>query len=288
MFFLLAYLNCLTTNTLKLLRDFEDKKNDLQDLCKLNVETVNLSIVFILHLRLTAPKTVVAVYSFRSIGVGHTLLTKLCGFLNMPPTMTKNAYECLLNSIKVASKQVPEKSMSDAVARLRGTEQTADVEVSVDVTCQRIDFSSTVELVTAISIDNGRVLDVAILSKSCKGCTSMKKLPLLIPLVMRHGSYLIIIILIMPAPPLEWKQQELLRSLVHKKRSMDYHTHLFMEMVTAKHILLSKIYIVQVNLLRNLNVSVTTKNLSVRGFVIWKKKGVGGKGKLTNTKIDTM
>ena len=203
MFFLLACLNCLTTNTLKLLRDFEDKKNDLQDLCKLNVETVNLSIVFILHLRLTAPKTVVAVYSFRSIGVGHTLLTKLCGFLNMPPTMTKNAYECLLNSIKVASKQVPEKSMSDAVARLRGTEQTADVEVSVDVTCQRIDFSSTVGLVTAISIDNGRVLDVAILSKSCKGCTSMKKLPLLIPLVMRHGSYLIIINLIMPALPLE-------------------------------------------------------------------------------------
>ena len=47
---------------------------------------------------------------------------------------------------------------------------------------------------------------------------------------------------------------------------------------------------VQVNLLRSLNVSVTTKNVSVRGFAIRKKntKGLGGKGKLPNTKIDTM
>ena len=35
-------------------------KNDLQDLCKLNVEAVNLSIALTLHHRLTAPKTMVA------------------------------------------------------------------------------------------------------------------------------------------------------------------------------------------------------------------------------------
>ena len=58
-------------------------------------------------------------YGFRSIGVGHT---KFCGFLNMPPPMTKNAYDGLSYSVKVASKQVAEKSMSDAAARLRGTE----------------------------------------------------------------------------------------------------------------------------------------------------------------------
>ena len=52
------------------------------------------------------------------------------------------------------------------------------------------------------------------------------------------------------------------------KRSMDYITLLFMEMVTARHILLSKIYMIQVNLLRSLNVLVTIKNVSVRGFVI--------------------
>ena len=56
------------------------------------------------------------------------------------------------------------------------------------------------------------------------------------------------------------------------KRSMDYIALLFMEMVTARHILLSEIYMIQVNLLRSLNVSVTIKNVSVRGFVIWKKR----------------
>ena len=103
-----------------------------------------------------------AAYSFQSIGVGHTSLTKLCGFLNMAPPMTKNAYDALSYSIKVASKQVTEKSLSDAAARLRGTEPTADIGVSVDCTWQRKGFSSALGVVAAISIDNEKVLDVAI------------------------------------------------------------------------------------------------------------------------------
>ena len=75
-----------------------------------------------------------AAYGFRSIGVGHTRLTTLCGFLNMLPPMTKNAYDGLSHLIKVASKQVMEKNMSDTAAKLRGTEETADVEISVDDT----------------------------------------------------------------------------------------------------------------------------------------------------------
>ena len=55
------------------------------------------------------------------------------------------------------------KSISDATARLRGTEQTADVGLILGV-------------VSAISIDNGKFLDVAILSKSCQGFTSMKEI----------------------------------------------------------------------------------------------------------------
>ena len=91
-------------------------------------------------------------------------------------------HECLSHSIKVASKQVAEKSMSDVAARQRGTKKTADVGVSVDGTSQRKGFSSTLGVVTAIYIDSGKFLDVPILSKSYKGCTSMNKSPLLIPL----------------------------------------------------------------------------------------------------------
>ena len=147
-------------------------------------------------------------------------LYKLINFLQM--------WTIYYNLHNVTSKQVAEKSVSDAVARLRGNEK-------------RKGFSSTHRVVTAISIDSGKVLDVAVLSKSCKGCTSMNKWFLLITLIMRHGSYLIIVTLIIPALPLEWKQQELLRSLVHQKRNMDYITFLFMEMVTARHMLLWKV-----------------------------------------------
>ena len=89
--------------------------------------------------------------------------------------MTKNTYDGLSYSIKVASKQVAEKSISDAAARLHGTAPNADVGVSVDGKYQRKGFSSTHGVVAAISIDN-EVLDAAILSKPCKGCTSMKKI----------------------------------------------------------------------------------------------------------------
>ena len=36
-----------------------------------------------------------AICGFQSIGVRHTPLTKLCGFLNMPPPMTKSTYDGL-------------------------------------------------------------------------------------------------------------------------------------------------------------------------------------------------
>ena len=74
------------------------------------------------------------VYGFRSIGVVHKLLTKFCSFLNMLPPMTKNTYDGLFCSIKVASKGVAEKSMFDAAARQRGHEPTAEAIVSVDGT----------------------------------------------------------------------------------------------------------------------------------------------------------
>ena len=279
MFSLLACPNCSTTNPLKLL-DIKDKKKGLVRFIQIKCRNSEFKHSYYNSPRIDSTKdncsrgvktteiNIRAVYGFLSIGVGHIPLTKLCGFLNMPPPLTKNVYDGLSYSIKVASKQIAEKNMSDAAARLRGTEKTTDVGISVDDTWQRKSFSSTYGVVIAISIYGGKILDVIILSKICKDCTSMKKLPLLIPLVMRHGSYLIILILFTPALPLEWKQQELLISLVHQKRSMEYITPLFMEMVIARLILLSKMYMVQLNLFRSLNMSVTIKDVSVRGVVI--------------------
>ena len=76
--------------------------------------------------------------------------------------------------IKDSAKRVAERSMSNAASKLRGDAIYADVGVSVDGTWQRKGFSSMNGVVTAISIDSGKVLDTAILSKNCKGCTNMQ------------------------------------------------------------------------------------------------------------------
>ena len=71
----------------------------------------------------------------------------------MPPPMTKNEYDCQSYSIKVASKHVAERSMSDAAARLRGIKTTADVGVSRDGTWKGKGFSSTFGVVTVGRLD---------------------------------------------------------------------------------------------------------------------------------------
>ena len=98
-----------------------------------------------------------------------------CDFLNMPPPLTENAYDGLSYSTKATFKQGVEKGTSDTTPRLRGILLNAGVGVSVDGTWQRKGFSSTLGVVTAISIDKRIVLDATVLSKSCKGCTSMKE-----------------------------------------------------------------------------------------------------------------
>ena len=68
----------------------------------------------------------------------------------------------------MAAKILAEKSMIDDAAELRG-----DIGVSVDGTWQKKGSTSTNGVITAISVDSGKVLDVSILSKSCNGCTRM-------------------------------------------------------------------------------------------------------------------
>ena len=62
-------------------------------------------------------------------------------FLEHATTNDQWPYDGLSYSIKVASKQMAEKSMSNAAARLRWAEQTASIGVSVDSTKQRKSFS---------------------------------------------------------------------------------------------------------------------------------------------------
>ena len=101
-FSLLARPNCSTTNTRKIAR-----KKRLARFMQIEFKDCEFKHSFYTSSQIDSTKDnrcrgmktmemhVRDVYGFRSIGVGHTPLTKLCGFLNMPPPMTKNAFDGL-------------------------------------------------------------------------------------------------------------------------------------------------------------------------------------------------
>ena len=100
-----------------------------------------------------------AVYACRQVGMGHENLKKLCCYLNMPAPMLPPNYKNISDKLKDSAKQVAERSMSAAASKLRAGAPSADVGVSVDGTWQRKGFTSMNGVVTAISIDNGKVLE---------------------------------------------------------------------------------------------------------------------------------
>ena len=79
--------------------------------------------------------------------------------INFPPTFS------------VAAKEVAEKSMLDTANELRdGGDSISDIGVSVDGTWQRRGFVSLNGTVAAISMDNGKIIDVEIMQRYCKPC----------------------------------------------------------------------------------------------------------------------
>ena len=94
------------------------------------------------------------VYGMRGIGAGHSALVKLCGYLN----------------IGNCTKVVAERSMVEAAKEIKGEVDVIDTAVSVDGTWQRRGFTSLNGIVTAISVDTGKILDCEIMSRNCKAC----------------------------------------------------------------------------------------------------------------------
>ena len=103
----------------------------------------------------------------------YCITLQLADVNEMPEAMGSDKYDATSKFIMNAAQIVADKSMSQAANEIRGSTETADTSVSVDGTWQRKGFTSTNGVITAISVDTRKVLDVAILSKSCKASTSM-------------------------------------------------------------------------------------------------------------------
>lgn len=122
-----------------------------------------------------------AVYAMRSLGVGYNGLRKFTMLMNMPPPMTENNYGKINKLCRTAAKKVAEKTMSDAAKTIRENKEinddsvVADIGVSVDGTWQRRGYSSLNGVVTAISVDTGKIVDCEPMTRFCNSCAINEK-----------------------------------------------------------------------------------------------------------------
>ena len=89
--------------------------------------------------------------------------------------MTANNFHKITKTLKNATQKVVENTMKDAAKEIRYKENVpedgvVDAGVSCDGSWQRRGFSSLNGVVTAISIDTGKILDTKPSSRTCKVC----------------------------------------------------------------------------------------------------------------------
>ena len=121
-------------------------------------------------------------YGMRCLGKGREGANFLCGMMNMPPPIARfdATNKCIAKVICDAAKE----SMKDAVDNIvkereekeEISEESTDLCVSVDGTWMKRGHTSLYGVSSVISIDSGKVLDVAIKSKYCHECAVRKPL----------------------------------------------------------------------------------------------------------------
>ena len=123
-----------------------------------------------------------AVYSMRRCGNGYANLTRFLMLMNHPPPMSEKSYRKLNNKVNNSVKIVASNSMNAAAEDIKAREATSadehlhnyiDTGVSVDGTWQRRGFSSLNGAVAAISMVNGKILDLDTLTRYCQGCVTI-------------------------------------------------------------------------------------------------------------------
>ena len=121
-----------------------------------------------------------AVYTFRALGQGYSGLQKFTSLMNMPQPMTAVNYDKLISKISAVAKTIAEETMSDAaeniISKSPDTGSVVNTGVSVDGAWQRRGYASLNGIVTAISLDNGKVVDVEPMSRNCKAHNLMDHL----------------------------------------------------------------------------------------------------------------
>ena len=99
------------------------------------------------------------------------------GRIPLPKPVTKNNYDKIIKRIHKATKDVAEQTMEEACKEIRGDagpEEIINTPVSGDGTWQRRGHSSLNGVMTVISMDTGKILDVEAMCWSCKSVLQTK------------------------------------------------------------------------------------------------------------------
>ena len=116
------------------------------------------------------------IYAMRSIGQGHASMKKFTALMNMPPPMTVKNYDQLVKTMTKVVIEVAEQTMAEAahdlisLKRQHSGDDVVDVAVTCDGSWQRRGFASLNGTFTSISLDSGKILDIEVMSRYCKGC----------------------------------------------------------------------------------------------------------------------
>ena len=107
-------------------------------------------------------------------GRGSAGLETICGVMGLPPPVSSKPYSEHNNFLIKYTQQICDESFRSASAQLRqlqgaGPNDVADVTVTFDGTSSR-GFVANYGVIAVLSWETGQVLDVEVLSKSCKVC----------------------------------------------------------------------------------------------------------------------
>ena len=114
-----------------------------------------------------------SVLAFREIGRGHSAMATFNKVMNMPSPPTRRVFTKIQNKkILPVVKQVAADSMVDNAMKVRDEISNDDgaCGVSIDGTWQKRGYSSHNGVVTIISLDTKKCLDVEVLSDKCQQC----------------------------------------------------------------------------------------------------------------------
>ena len=109
-------------------------------------------------------------------------LEKLTALMYLPKPMTANSYDKIVNRLNVVAKEVTNETMRDASEDLLckskdpNDDTVIDTAVSCDGSWQKRGYSSLNGVVTVISTDNSKILDIEPMTQTCKSCLLHEKL----------------------------------------------------------------------------------------------------------------